>query len=429
MLKETHFHLERKGNTLLSIAVWLLGVALALHPSFSGASMAIAQTPAFVTPVEYDFQTFQQQIPSSFQQDIDNAFIEIMRTQIGQSICQQILGGQPEAIAFHLGVSKSASEQIAQGCHGASPSPWVQETSYQDIRKLNIKPFQARKYTILSAETTFPIESWTDPFTNTTVLLAGRDGISHERLVQLLAHEMAVYFDSKADPAHPDAQLIPALRDLQLIEKAPMNPLVAVTNPLTAHTLTFVRALQVEYSIVNELIASGKIVPPKDHDNQYLQYLISPGCTESCLEYLILDMRQSYLQISLPLLAFAPHFRALLAQEIPRLNPNWSQDQWARMQAALNTLPVEFLKTQFTGNPIADLQRVFVSDDSSKPAFQTVSRFLGEDLFPLEWQALTKTSLPSGQTFLEFMKTPLLSGYNILLSSGPRVRVTTGNTE
>jgi hypothetical protein len=378
----------------------------------------------------FSVQAAHAAVDQSFQHDIDSAFQEIMRTQIGLSICKHILGAQPEIIEYHLGVTRTAAEQIAQGCSAIKGRhPWVQTTSYQDIRKLNLKPFQRRKYTLLSAETDFPIESWTDPFTNTTVLLAGRAGISHERLVQLLAHEMAVYFDSKANPAHPDAQLIPELHDLQLETTAPMNPLVAVSNPLTAHTLTFVRALQIEFSIVDELIATHKIVAPADHADYYLNHLVSSGCGELCLESLILAMRKSYLQISLPLLAFAPHFRALLAKEIPRLQPQWSQEQWARMQAALNTLPVEFLKTQFTGNPLADMQRVFVSDESSKPGFVSVSRFLAADLFPFEWPSITGAKLSTGQTFLEFMKQPLLSGYNILLSSGPRVRVSTGNLE
>ena len=41
----------------------------------------------------------------------------------------------------------------------------------------------------------------------------------------------------------------------------------------------------------------------------------------------------------------------------------------------------------------------------------------------LDQGGIVQTALPNGQAFLEFMKVPLLSSYNILLASGPRVRV------
>jgi hypothetical protein len=247
--------------------------------------------------------------------------------------------------------------------------------------------------------------------------------------VQLLAHETAVYFDSKANPAHADAQNVPELRDLELEPPGTINPLVAATDPLIAHTLTFVRALQVEYAIVNELIALHKIVPPVDHADPYLNYLVSDACRQECLDKLITRMRNEYLPIGLPLLAFAPHFRALAAKEIAHSNPFLPREQWARVQDSLNNLPVQFLKTQFTGHPLVDLQRVFVTSNPPSEAFQTVSHFFNDDLWPLEKPALEQTHLTSGETFLEFMKKPLLSGQNILLSSGPRVRVKPGIVE
>ncbi|MGZ3723642.1 MAG: hypothetical protein ACXVA9_11955 [Bdellovibrionales bacterium] len=368
-------------------------------------------------------------VNDSIQKDIDSAIQEIMMTHVGQAICQKILGADPEAIEFHLGVSSGAAQTIAQSCNGDADVKWIFETSYQDIRKLTLKSFKPRKYALLSAETVFPIESWTDPFSNTTVLMAGREGVSHERLVQLLAHETAVYFDSKANPAHADAQNIPAIRDLILQTTARMNPLVAVTDPLIAHTLTFIRALQVEYAIVDELVAMRKIVAPADHEDPYLKLLISDQCREECLETLITNMRTDYLPIGLPLLAFAPHFRAVVTKELAKAKPLWHQAQWSRVQESLNNLPVEFLKSQFTGSPLTDLQRIFVTSNPPTLPFQIVAKFLNEDLWPIEKPAIMQTKLPTGATFLEFMKVPLLSGYNILLSSGPRVRVKPGNAE
>ena len=65
------------------------------------------------------------------------------------------------------------------------------------------------------------------------MLLAGRDGLTHEHLVQALAHELAVYLDSKANPAASDAAAIPELRDLQVFAAGgpAMDPMVAISDP------------------------------------------------------------------------------------------------------------------------------------------------------------------------------------------------------
>ena len=125
--------------------------------------------------------------------------------------------------------------------------------------------------------------------------------------------------------------------------------------------MTFVRALQVEYSIVDELIEAHMIVPPKDHDNPALKHLISEDCQEECLEKAVSTIRaQAYLPIGLPLLAFAPAFPAhMVNRDLPSLSTDWSAAQKARAVAALRDLPDKFMQNQFSGNPLLDLQRVF----------------------------------------------------------------------
>ncbi|NJL26213.1 MAG: hypothetical protein HC902_14365 [Calothrix sp. SM1_5_4] len=112
-----------------------------------------------------------------------------------------------------------------------------------------------------------------------------------------------------------------------------------------------------------------------------------------------------------------------------RIDSHWSEEKWTRAQQALNLFPVEFLKTQFSGDSMADLQRLYVKSTREKENFQLVSSFLRDDLWPIEWPAIQGVAVPRGGTLLEFMKRPLLSGYNIMLSSGPRVRIRTGNIE
>jgi hypothetical protein len=138
-------------------------------------------------------------------------------------------------------------------------------------------------------------------------------------------------------------------------------------------------------------------------------------------------MRADYLPLGLPLLAYAPAFRSRVLAELPRLRLRWSSEQWGRAQTVLFQLPVEFLKGQH-GDSMANLQQLFRPGPINDSA-DVVNSFLSQDLWPLEWRALDDTVLNSGQPLLEFMKQPLLSGYNIMLSSGPRVRVRTGNIE
>lgn len=365
----------------------------------------------------------------TFHDQIDSAFEVIMQTSVGRGICRHILGADAANITFHLGVSPAAAEKIAADCAtGDAPETWI-FGSNANIRKLSITAGRPRSYESLQAEKDFPIESWTDPFTNTTTLIMGKEGLTYERLVQLLAHEMAVYFDSKANPAHADALLIPEIRDLKIENAGKFNPLLAVSDPLIAHTMTYIRALQVEFKIVEELVEQAKISPPPDFHDRYLNYLISAECRQDCLMRLISHMREKYLPIGLPLLAFSPQFRMQVTGELVRFRPNWSEKRWSRVQEIFNSYPVEFLKSQFTGNTLADIQNVFEDRQDLSSAEANVSQFLNEILWPLEKAALVNARVNDNETFLEYMKTPLLSGANVLFSSGPRVRIGTGNIE
>jgi hypothetical protein len=87
------------------------------------------------------------------------------------------------------------------------------------------------------------------------------------------------------------------------------------------------------------------------------------------------------------------------------------------------------MKGQFTGDVVTDLSRIFYTDESEKKAYQVVTSFLNEDLWKIEKQSITTARFTSGMTLLEFMKRPLLSGYNIALATGPRVRIRTGSIE
>lgn len=362
---------------------------------------------------------------SSHQTEIDSAYKLIFETSLGKAICRQILGADPEAIQFHIGVSFSTARAIARGCGKDSRHPWIFATDPSDIRKLTLKNSQPRKYEVLTTAVTFPIESWTEPFSNTTVLVTQNQVISRERWVQILAHETAVYFDSKANPAHPDAEQIPLMRSLRLTSPGGLPPLIAATNPLNSHALTFVRALLVEATIVDELVARGRIEKEARVEASQERF-ISESCGHECLKDLVLKVRATLLPVSLPLLAFAPYFRSTILSELPRA-VNWNAETMARAHRVLNRLPVEFLKTESTGDAVQDMKRVFYANQAPGQNASEVANFLAQDLWQIEERALFESRLGErAETWLEFLKKPLLSGYNVGLSSGPRVRIRTG---
>lgn len=363
---------------------------------------------------------------SIHQAEIDSAYLLIFQTQLGRAICRQILGADVEAIKFHLGVSSFAARNIARMCPRGSRDKLIFPTDPSDIRKLTLKNQKPRKHKILVTDISFPIESWTEPFTNTTVLVTQTLPLTQERWVQLLAHELAVYFDSKANPAHPDAEQIPELKNLRFANTTTLNPLLAATNPLQGHALTFVRALAVEKQIVSELVRTQKIKGPALLDATQ-ERILSETCAHECLKNLVLHVRKMMLPISLPLLAFTPHYRSAIVNEIPSLYLDWNEAEVARARLFLNRMPMEYLRTEYTGDPVNDMKKVFYGNIERYRNAAEVADFMDSILWPLEERALFDSRLAErNETVLEYMRRPLLSGYNVGLSSGPRVRVRPG---
>lgn len=363
------------------------------------------------------------------QQDVDHAFDLILSTKIGKAICRDILGADPQALELHLGISRDRAIKLAGGCRDFEASEWIYPTSPADIRKLSIKADKPRRYKLVHTDETFPIESWTDSITNVTTIVTPTKPVAFSRMVQILAHETAVYFDSKSHPLHPGAQEIPHLRSLNLKAPGQMDPLLAASNPLQAHTLTYIRALQVEFAIVRELVEKKLIPPPADLNNSYLEYLASDRCASACIGELLNNTRGIYMPFSLPLIAFSPHYRAVALLELPSVKTGWTETEWSDAQTVLSTLPVKFMRDQFTGDVVDDLARFFFRDHDRLETYEQANHFLRDSLWPLERRVLLQSRLPNGTPLLEFLKQPLLSGYNISLSSGPRVRVRTGNIE
>lgn len=379
---------------------------------------------------------------AKLQQDVDRAFGMIFQTQIGQTICRDILGADASAIALHLGVTREAAVRFAKKCSGDfEPAEWVYPTAPADILKIGGGASQSTKqYILRTTEADFPIESWTDSVTNATTILFPEDAQNKssqfEYLVQILAHETAVYFDSKINPKHQNANSIPHLRSLSLKGPGKMDPLIAVSNPIVGHTLTYLRALQVEFAILDELDARFGIyfTPHPALNHPYLRYLVSEGCAHVCIEDLILRLKVDYMPIALPMLAFASHYRSIIIPELGRIQPKWNATEWLNANQSLNNFPVAYAQTYKetvnSQNVVVAMENVFNAPQSERAKFDSTMLFMANELWEIEWPVVSQSRFESsGLSLLEFMKRPLLSGYNIFLTSGPRVRVRGGLIE
>lgn len=370
------------------------------------------------------------------QNQIDSAMIDIMGTSLGVRICHDILGAQPHAIELHLGVSAGAARTIAQGCQAQGPlSTWVSTARSGSIKKMSVGENLKRHYVFLVNGDLLPFDSWTEPYTNTTVFVihSKRDKpINRQRLIQLLAHETAVYFDSKAQLGHPDAALLPALRNLKFSPlEASHSPAIAVMNPLIAHSLTFVRALQVEKDMVADLVAAGKMSWPEEYSDRLISNLLSPACRVECLGKVVRDMREIYLPLTLPLVAFSPTYRAQKRIELQYLM--FDTELWPALNRALDEYPRNYIDSLGSPSQKPFMEMIqFFARPSDSPEFEAEEKIFRDLLWPEDYSTLMRTRVATADgrklSLIEFMKEPLLGGANISYSNGPRVRIRAGDT-
>ncbi|HMN68210.1 MAG TPA: hypothetical protein PKC28_06690 [Bdellovibrionales bacterium] len=361
--------------------------------------------------------------------ETDQAFLLIFKTPFGQEICRDVLGGDAEAIRLHLGVSPSKAKEIADGCHSGERSGWIYKTEPETIQKLLPEGRRQRTYRWLSVNADFPIESWTDPFRNLTTILKAPEDKGATWLLKILAHEMAVYFDSKANTIHPEHVKIPVLDSMSLGTASTLNPWVAVSDPQIAHSLTYLRALKVEYRIMSELKAMGKIRElPAEYSEPLIAKALAEDCDNACVLDFITNVRKIYRPISLTLLALAPQYRTAMMAELARLN--WSGKKLITAQTMIDRYPVRYMLDNSMNDMVSDLTLTLMTDAKISQDNEAVARFFEQSIWPIEMAAIGESYFEEdGRALLTFLKEPLLSGHNIRLSTGPRVRIRTGNME
>ncbi|MGE4130073.1 MAG: hypothetical protein AB7F86_00460 [Bdellovibrionales bacterium] len=393
---------------------------LAFLVSFSLAATSVSAQPTETTPLTFS------------QTDIDQAFEVILQTRVGCAIVHHLLGAEEENLSFHLGISPSIARTAIKNCPEASGHEWIYPSPADRIRKMTLTPNGRRKYEVIFSNPSFPIESWTDPFSNTTVLVTDQLPLTKWTWIQLLAHETAVYFDSKNNLLHAEARSIPELRQLNISYHGLLNPLVVAADPLIGHGLAYLRALQFDQAVIEEirerrLVDAAEMGPPS---GQEISKLTGVSCGHACVLGLIEKVRDLLKPFSLPLMALAPLFRPAILEDLSKLSLGWRESDWIEARRLLHHAPVNFLLPGFGTEPLLQMKKAFYERSEVSHQSLQLSGFLDRKIWPMERQTLDSARLNNPEvTFLEYLKRPLLSGYNIGLSGGPRVRIRTGGVE
>lgn len=397
----------------------------------------------------YRYEIFFPSSRPYLQAIIDDISIHLAKTKIGSSICSSILNHDPNLIENHLSVSVKAANEIARSClwpEGALPDPSQSRLVFASppevLNKLSIRPggVQKRLFILIVTDApSFPFDSWTDPFLNHTILLVRHtpqySDLNRIFLTQLLAHELAIYFDGRSWPGTKEWSNI---EPNQVFNKyvgtnnlRSMN--TVLSNPLISNVFAFMRAFNVERAMIDDMVQNQGLELPDRYryDLKSFPFLASNYADQDLIEF-VKTQSQKLLPLSLPLVAWAPNYRAKKWRDL--------QSSVAGSQNQLTTDSTLVLKTYAPG-----FVRLFIESNPLKELLNLPEKRLGESAWQRTEQVFATLFFPNEFSFLmgvastlsseygqsdfsvfRFMSEPALSGYNVKGSSGPRPRIRGG---
>lgn len=394
----------------------------------------------------YSYEVFFPSSRPEIQTLIDTITIDLMKTELGQQICAGILNQNPQLIEMHLSVSSRAANVIAASClwRPSAVTSMVYPSPDHVLSKLSVRPAagQTRLYMIVVTDAPhFAFDSWTDPYTNNTVLLVRRSAaegsdLNYAFLAQLVAHEMAIYFDSRFWPGTAEwKQIAPNLAlDQQFAGNMPALETI-LANPLIANVFAFMRAFQVEKTMIDDLRAKGEILLPANYDYSSRQFpFLQDNCRRVCLAKYLETESANLLPLALPLVAFAPHYRT------QRLAGLISAAEGPPTDAKLNAIRVlaqyapQYIHDSIKGDFLSHLIKIPTDPVIAKQRAEAKEVFktflLQTDLKNLNRfanQPSPRTTEAGRFDVYHFLSRPLLSGFNVRISGGPRPRIRGGN--
>lgn len=399
----------------------------------------------------FSFEKIRADSQEKYQDIIDESLFKISQTTTGQKIIRQILNCQKEAIEIHLGVSEQMAKSIGDKCslthkETASQNSLILESPLDVLSKTIDRSREEasvkRTYTfLLTHNSEWSFDSWTNPSTNNTSIVLPIDEQGHivedeSRILEILAHETAIYFDSKFWSGSTQFETLPGVESFYndfTISKERVA--LALDNPIIAHSLAFLRAFQAEQNMTNELNKKNIIYFSAQDLLRRQQRIQSFGmCKGLCLHNFLKRQIEYQSNMALPLYAYAPSYRARLwtfLQENKEILPGNSFDtSESYLKELLLETPSRFYLDN-THNNIHILLEYFeynfFTADSSFANLKDFNTFVELNIHPIHLEDLEKQKYPlSQQSALEYMATPLLSGFNVRMSSGPRPRIIVG---
>lgn len=384
-----------------------------------------------------------------FQKFLDDALLEIMSTEVGRAICAHILGGQQEMIEKHIGVSTKAAAAIKNRCASkpAKQITYIHASNEDELVKISdsISTEKREYFFVFNFDKPWPMDSWTDPIGNRTYLILQKDWLEQAKksekielnksmtilLYQMLAHELAIYFDSKHFPGGENWHRL-GLNQNTIWPQSPSqleNVYAALMHPMVASALAFIRAFQIERMIMAELAAKKGFSLPEEYISSKL---LNNNCKGNCNEEVVRKVSMQFSEQSATLLALSPQYRNRLMVSRQELNSiGVEEDVDLLVDIWPNVFFDQFANLKDVRSPWLLLLPTATGKHSIQYALQKrASSFITNFLFVNDFTFLMNQSVYENQKpvpVLEFMSRPLLSGYNIRMSTGPRARIRGGD--
>lgn len=379
-----------------------------------------------------------------FRTFLDDALVDIMNTEVGRALCAHVLGGNTDLIEKHIGVTANAAVTIKSRCSSrpAKQLNYIHASNDDDLVKVSneISTEKREYFFVFNLDKPWPMDSWTDPFGNKTFLILQKDWLEAAQkstdaeknhrlnilLYQMLAHELAIYFDPKHFPGGIDWDRLGLLSQEQVVGSTNIETLYsALMNPMIASALAFYRAFQIERMIMVELAAKKGFQLPAEYTNPNF------SCIGKCLVATIKKIALRFSEQSATLLAISPQYRNRLY-----MSTNTLVTSHPDFETAVSLWPDLFF-FQFKDIKERDEVNSWVlmlpmAAKRQRDLQNRINKFISTVLFPIDFAVLENQKIiENGKTIslLEFMARPLLSGYNVRLSTGPRVRIRGGDVK
>ena len=383
------------------------------------------------------FETYHAERDIFLQKVLDETTAKFFGTDLGQALCSNVFDNSSETESFtelerrdlirkHLGVEDEAilrglSAQCSKEHSRSHPYVYPRRGLGQHKFLLSPGGDGRRLYVLSFSDAPTSFTSWTDPFANrTTIILptALKNDLAGFKaaLMHPIAHENCVYFNSKSSLWADESQSIGPLVAKEHLWKNHPAEGIAVTNPHIASALAALACFRVEKEVVPAMAWSFSSPPPNDYPQAIIDFL-DGKCHGRCLVEIVRKLATSSLPMSLPLLASSPTYIKLKLGQL-RQGPRYEQEK-NLIERVFLAAPENYLKSDFSNFSLFDLALGRPPSHSSKTDDALVTSFFRARLLEEDLKALDSAS---GYELLEFMTTPLMSGYNISYSSAPRPR-------